>query len=457
MPPFNTLTESKKYLTRFGLFAWRFLVFFSIAAVATLGTYTIVRAAATIAATKTYAFIGGDGDGKADPGETIAYTVAVSNSGSDAATSVTLNDIIDANTTLVGGSIDVSPLAINDSYDTIGNTLLDVGVGTPDPAVHVSGNLFTNDVEFLGETFDAAHTHITAHVGPAHGMLTLNDNTGAFTYLPNTNYSGVDTFTYTLTDTAGLTDTATVTINVTTQRVWYVKNNAPAGGLGRSADPFDTLVEAQAASAANDTIYVFQGNGTTIGQNAGITLKSGQRLLGEGVALTVPVSVNGGANPTILKAAGSQPLIDNTAGDGISVTNLGNVEMRGLNIAGNPSAVNVTTNGANSGSFELASNTIRSAVANGIDINGGGSGTLTVNLHDNTVTSGGNGIDIQRTAGSVTIIAFDDNVVTGNTVGTGINITGAIFDTTPAEPSIPSRAGRPASGRPVMLSAQRES
>ncbi|MBI3174925.1 MAG: Ig-like domain repeat protein [Chloroflexi bacterium] len=405
-----------------------------VAAVAAFGTYGIVRAAPTIVATMTDAFIGGDGDGKADPGEVIEYTVSIPNTGSDA-TGVTFNDIIDANTTLVGGSVNVSPLAINDSYDTIGNTLLEVGVAAGSaPAVHISSNLFANDVEFLG---DAGTFTLTAHTNPSNGTLSVFDSaSGTFSYLPNPGFTGTDTFTYTLTDSGGLSDTATVTINVTTQRIWYVKNDATAGGQGRSTDPFDTLVEAQTASAANDTIYVFAGNGTTSGQNAGITLKAGQRLLGEGVALTIPVSVNGGANPTTLRAAGTAPLIDNTAGNGVSVTDISNVEIRGLNIAGTPNAVNVTTTAANSGSFELANNTIRSATANGIDVNGGGSGTLTVSIHGNAVTASGNGIDIQRTAGSVVVTAFDDNTISGNTVGIGINVVGTgatiLFDTNPA-------------------------
>ncbi len=144
-------------------------------------------------------------------------------------------------------------------------------------------------------------------------------------------------------------------------------------------------------------------------------------------------------NPTPLRLTGSQPQIDNTGGFGVSVPDISNVQIFGLNIAGNTNAVNITTTGANSGSFELANNIIRSAGTNGIDVNGGGSGTLTVNLHDNTVTATGNGIDIQRTAGNVTITAFDDNVVTGTTGGIGINIVGTgasiLFDTTPGTAS----------------------
>lgn len=95
---------------------------------------------------------------------------------------------------------------------------------------------------------------ITAHTNPAHGALSaFNNASGTFSYLPNPGYSGADSFSYTLTDAGGLADTATVTINVNAARVRYVINDAPAAGLGRSADPFDTLAEAELASAANET------------------------------------------------------------------------------------------------------------------------------------------------------------------------------------------------------------
>lgn len=430
-------------------------VFFSllIAFTAALGTTLIVRAVANITATMTDTIIGDDGDGKADPGETIEYTTVITNSGTDA-TGVTFNDVIDANTTLVGGSVNVSPLAINDSFDTIGNTLLDVSNGTPaSPVVHVAGSLFDNDVEFLGATFDSANTHITSHVGPSNGTLTLDNNTGTFTYLPNANFTGSDSFTYTLTDAGGLTDTATVNINVV-NRVWYVKNDVAGTGTGRSNDPFKALASAQTASSAGDTIYVFLGNGTTSSQNAGFTFKNGQRLLGEAVDLTISIpsgSFNGVSAPTTVTlktgVPANQPKIGNAAGNGVTVStvdiggNFSGVEVRGLDISSagaGTNAIDITTDSTFSGSFELADNVISAAVAEGIDVNSGGSGTLTVSIHDNTVTATGNGIDILRgvAAGSVNIVAFDDNIVTGATGGMGMNVVGTggtiLFDANPS-------------------------
>src|SRR5262249_46364197 len=143
-------------------------------------------------------------------------------------------------------------------------------------------------------------------------------STGAFTYIPPAGRTSADTFTYIVSD--GMDSvTRTVTINFV-GRVWYVKNNASAGGLGRSNDPFDTLAEAQSASGNGDYIFVYGGNGTTVGQAAGITLQANQKLYGEAFGLTINGTVNGVSNPTLVAAnAGNRPKIDNTAAGGNAV------------------------------------------------------------------------------------------------------------------------------------------
>jgi large repetitive protein len=382
-----------------------------------------------------------NGNGFVNPGDTLLYTVTLTNNGTDPATGVSFTDMLSNQTTLVGGSLTVTPLAVNDSYQTIGNTQLQVAaMQNVFPAVFVNGNVLSNDISPTGAALSASVASPNTSLG---GTVTMNPN-GTFVYTPPVGQTGVtDTFTYTI--TAGA-DTATGTVSIAlVNRVWYVQNTAAPGGLGRSGDPFDTLVEAQNASSMGDTIYVFTGDGTTNGQNAGIILKDNQRLIGEGVQLDVPVSVNGGPNPTVLRAAGTAPMIGNAAGNGVSVTNVNGVLIRGLNIAGSDSAIDVTTNSTNSGSVEIANNIIRAATNEGIDVNGGGTGTLTLSIHDNTVTATGNGIDIQRTAGNVNIVAFDDNVVTGNTGGIGINIVGTgatiLFDANPGTAPFDTVAG----------------
>ncbi len=231
----------------------------------------------------------------------------------------------------------------------------------------------------------------------------------------------------------------------------------PQAAQGRSTDPFDTLAEAQTASLAGNTIYIFSGDGTTNGQGAGIALKASQRLVGSGVALELPVAVNGGSSPTILLPAGQRRLITNNlpGGSGVSITSI-SAEVLGLNLAGTQNAIDATYSGTASGTLTIANNTIRAAGAEGIDINPASTGTVTVTARNNAISATGNGFDmnvtggtslldfssntliagatginILRTSGSLTITGFNNNQVSGDLTGSGAVISSVLFDSTP--------------------------
>jgi hypothetical protein len=262
------------------------------------------------------------------------------------------------------------------------------------------------------------------------GTVTMESN-GRFSFLPEPGDTGTsESFQYTHSD-GQATVNATVTLN-RFERVWYVRNNAAAGGLGRSLDPFDTLAEAQTASLANNYIIVYFGNGTATGQAAGIALKSGQHLIGEHAGLSLPLNLNGNGSPTTLVAAapGNRPLLDDTAtggAEGVSATDVIPIEIVGLNLAGNVNAIDWTTGAfGGSGSLSIRDNVIRSAGAEGVDLNLAGTSGLNLAFHDNNLTATGAALDIQETGtGSLTITTFDDNLVSGNT---------ARFDATPGNP-----------------------
>ncbi|HEV2864008.1 MAG TPA: Calx-beta domain-containing protein [Pyrinomonadaceae bacterium] len=419
-----------------------------------------------VTATKTDSFPDPNNNQKAEPGDIITYTVTIKNGAAATdAEGVTFSDNLDPNTTLVGTPT-VAPLARNDAYETFGNTLLEVGVAASgNPAVRVTDtakdSVFDNDREFAGDTF--SFDAVTQN--PTKGTLTFN-NDGTFSYQPNAGQTGADAFKYRIKDPGGLTDEATVTITINANEIWYVKNNVTGPGTGTSSDPFKALSAADTASGAGDTVYVFFGDGTTGSQNTGITLDANQRLIGEGVQLDVPVSVNGGPNPTVLRAAGSKPSITSTSvgTSGVTVNSVAGVQIRGLNIGGNTNAVSaqfaaagggvtitnntltggsgnavdVTTSGSGGAAVEIGNNIVAGAGSEGIDINGGGSGTTTLSLHDNAVTATGNGIDVNRgsSGGNLNVTAFDDNTVAGTTGGSGIVVVGSgstsvLFDANP--------------------------
>ncbi|HJQ31504.1 MAG TPA: Ig-like domain-containing protein [Pyrinomonadaceae bacterium] len=160
----------------------------------------LAPATTVVAATKTDSFPDPDGDGKAEPGQTITYDVNVANSGAVDATGVNFSDTIDPNTTLVPGSLRVSPLAFADSYSATINTPLSISA----PGV------------LANDTGTPAPTAQPIAAGPTSqgGTVTLNAD-GSFSYTPpNATFQGADTFSYTATNGTTPTDSATVTINV---------------------------------------------------------------------------------------------------------------------------------------------------------------------------------------------------------------------------------------------------
>ena len=91
-------------------------------------------------------------------------------------------------------------MAASNTYSVIQGTTLTVVV----PGV------LGNDTDVDGNTLTAVNIS-----NPAHGTLTTFSADGSFTYSPNLNYTGTDSFTYQAYDGQVYSSAATVTINVT--------------------------------------------------------------------------------------------------------------------------------------------------------------------------------------------------------------------------------------------------
>lgn len=98
-------------------------------------------------------------------------------------------------------SVFPDPVAGNDTYSTPLNTTLTVAA----PGV------LANDSNPRGTALKAQLA-----TSPSHGSLTLNES-GAFSYIPATSFTGADSFTYTATDGTYTSSPATVTITVASQ------------------------------------------------------------------------------------------------------------------------------------------------------------------------------------------------------------------------------------------------
>lgn len=256
----------------------------------------------TIAATKVDTqILDNDSDNRADPGDRVRYTVTITNTGNQAL-NVDLSDTVDLNTTLVPGSTSSTPLALNDQYGWYGNVTLTVD-GTPFPT------LLANDQDADGDTVSVQSVANTSAAG---GTVTLvNAATGEFTYAPPSGFRGVDSFAYTIVDDNSNTSSATAWIQLQGV-VWFVDDsNTTPPYVGTLADPFQSLagVNGSDPDEPGDTIFVFDDDGTPYA--GGHTLENNQRLIGQGVGLTL--------DGNVIVAAGGTPQIANSGGAALAL------------------------------------------------------------------------------------------------------------------------------------------
>ncbi len=158
----------------------------------------------------------------------FTYTPATDYTGSDSFTYKDSDGQAFSNVATVSLTV-TAPVASNDSYGARKNVTLTVAA----PGV-------------LGNDTDAGGFSLTAALvsGPAHGTLTLNAN-GSFTYVPATDYTGTDSFTYQASGGGTTSNVATVSLNVTapvaTNDVYGARKNvaltvAAPGVLGNDTD-----------------------------------------------------------------------------------------------------------------------------------------------------------------------------------------------------------------------------
>jgi len=280
------------------------------------------------------------------------------------------------------------------------------------PAVQLSGTIVSGDKPAGGVTIDASGVGTFATTQGGSVVIAAD---GTFKYTPPLTKITSDTFNYIATSntgtvpsipqyaasTAAATNTGTITLNLS-NRVWYV-NNAAGGGNGQSQSPFNSLLSFSNSAritpdAANDIIFVYNGNGTTTNYNNGVSLLSGEQLWGEGVALVV--------NGNTLVTAGTKPQITNiNAATDIVVLNDGNT-VKGLTITG---ATRDGIAGASHAGFTADTLTIQNNTASGLHLT---SMTGTVTVTNTTLSGNATGLDINN--GTAAISLDNTNTVTAN-------------------------------------------
>ncbi|HEY9080489.1 beta strand repeat-containing protein [Magnetovibrio sp.] len=168
------------------------------------------------------------------------YTVSDGTASSTATATFT---VIDPNTT---------PVANNDTS----STYLDIPVTI---------DVLANDTDADNDTLT-----VSGKTNGTNGTVSIAANGSSVTYTPTAGYVGQDTFTYTVTDPGGKTNTATVTVNVAAANVAPVATDDTATTSQGTAVGINVL--ANDTDANNDTLTI---GGKTNGTNGTVVIAAG--------------------------------------------------------------------------------------------------------------------------------------------------------------------------------------
>ncbi len=212
-------------------------------------------------------------------GATFKYqiTVAAQNGLVD---NVDLSDTVDPNTTLNAASVRATPVAVDDSYITLGH------VGRTVAAPGLLANDFDPDNNGAAPELEVAPASVGTFATTLGGSITLAAD-GGFTYEPPQGYGrAIDTYTYTLRDNDAQTATGLVKFALG-RRVWFVDDAHPGTNQGTLNNPFvgftatnvNGVAGAGDLDAEGDIIFMRTGS-----HSAQVELEPAEWLIGEGEA-----------------------------------------------------------------------------------------------------------------------------------------------------------------------------
>jgi VCBS repeat-containing protein len=316
-----------------------------------------------------------------------------------AAVSITVNAVNDA------------PGATNNSYSTDEDTALTVSA----PGV------LANDSDPDGDALSAVLVN-----SPAHGMLTFGSD-GSFTYTPNANYNGADSFSYKAND--GTADSNVAAVSITVNAV----NDAPVAS-GQSVSTAEDTAK-NITLAANDvesssltyTVVSSPAHGTLSGTAPNLTytpnanysgpdsftFKANDGTLDSNVA-TVNITVNAVNDaPTIAVAAGGACLADFKGQANLTISDL-ETAAGSLTLSASSSNTALVPNGNIAFGGSGANRTVTVATVSGKS----GLATITIAVRDGTssaatsikiVVGGGSNDNLTGSAGADMLFGGNGN------------------------------------------------
>lgn len=286
--------------------------------------------------------ISGTGVGTLDPDGAFVYT-PLPDTVENAQFEYSVTNVAGTMTTTINVKVGSEPVAVADgpgaAYVATGNVQIALDAG--------SGIFVNDDVQFATLSHDTASDE--------GGQVVVNGD-GSFTYDPPAGFVGTDNFEYTLDNVHG-SSSAFVNITVT-DMIWFVDFNAPGGGDGRAASPFndftsiDSPLDIGDVDEQADIIFVFEGASPEDGDRGDsgfadvplLQLEEDQQLIGQGAqganlgsVAGITIAPNSIALPPI---GGDKPVLSNPGGTVIG-TRLNNTII-GIEIG--DAAIDITDN-----------------------------------------------------------------------------------------------------------------
>ena len=260
-------------------------------------------------------------------GTRISYTPAANFNGTETFTYTVSNQNNESATATI--TVGVQPT--NDAPNAVddGST---TPIAVPEDSQAFNIAVLGNDTTGVDTDENVSTLRVTAVTQGAHGTVTFT-STGV-RYTPVANYIGLDEFTYTISDraTGGLTDTATVKVNVTEA------NDNPTA----TTDPVTVVEDSTAATPAN-TINVLANDSSApdVGETLTVTAVSSPTTKGGTITIGA-----GGTNVIYVPAANFQgsDTFTYTISDGRGGTATGTVNVTVTNTNDAPTSVNDTLN-----------------------------------------------------------------------------------------------------------------
>jgi uncharacterized repeat protein (TIGR01451 family) len=239
-------------------------------------------------------------NGRSDPGETLRYTVVISNSSGADLAGVTFDDTLDPNTSLVAGSLQISPLAFGDSYSTLRDT----------PLMVSAPGLLANDTGT--PTLAVTPGSLTTAAG---GTATISAN-GSFSYTPPPTYTGIDSFSYRAGNSAG-SDTGMVTLSVRAAPLAFDDAYTVARDTSRTVPAPGVLSNDLGFPPPSVTPFsgtTAAGGSVTIAGNGGFSYSPPPGYTGADTFLYTAVNAAGSDTATVTMTVGLAPLAQNDPG-----------------------------------------------------------------------------------------------------------------------------------------------